>query len=106
MPSPIYNVALARAARRLPLVKRIPLAWMVIAAEVAMLAKTHYERLNHPERRRLVILLKEAKGQPRNMSNRDRAEFERLVTKLEPKLFAQAAAQKFSPVPPRKNIAK
>jgi hypothetical protein len=106
MPSPIYNVALARAARRLPLVKRIPLAWMVIAAELAMLAKTHYERLSQPERRRLVILMREAKGQPRNMSASDHDEFERLVSKLEPKLFAQAAAEKFSPVPSRNKLSK
>jgi hypothetical protein len=106
MPSPIYNVALARAAQRLPIIKRVPLAWMIIAAEVAMLAKNHYEHLNPPERRRLVVLLKDAKLQPRNMSRRDRNEFERLVAKLEPTLFARSAVEKFSPVPPRKSVTK
>ena len=105
MLSPIYNLALARAAKRLPLVKRLPLARIVIAAELAMLAKTHYERLSQPERRRLVILLKDATGQPRNMSDRDHNEFERLVAKLEPSLFARAAVEKFSPTGTGKRIS-
>lgn len=106
MSSPIVNVAMARAARRLPLVRRLPLARLVIAAEVAVLAKSHYERLTVPERRRLVVLIKQARGQPRNMSGTQRDEFERLVAKLEPKLFAQTAVEKLSPLPSRKGISR
>jgi hypothetical protein len=35
---------------------------------------------------------------PRNLSDRDRREFEKLVAKLEPKMFASTAAEKFSPL--------
>lgn len=98
MPSPFANIAVARAAERLPILRRLPLARVVIAAEVAILAKAHLDRLTPQERKRLLILLRDAKGMPKNMSDRERREFEKLVGKLEPKLFATAAAEKFSPV--------
>jgi hypothetical protein len=102
MPSPFMNVAVARAVSRMPGLRALPLARLVIMAEVAMLAKDHFERLTPPERRRLVVLVTEAKGRPKNLSDRDRSEFEALVAKLEPKLFASSAAERFSPVPPRR----
>jgi len=98
MPTPFANVALARAAERLPGLRRLPLARVVIAAEVAILAKAHFDRLKPAERHRLLILLRDARGMPKNLSDRDRREFEKLVAKLEPKLFANTAAEKFSPM--------
>jgi hypothetical protein len=97
MPAPFANIALARAAERLPGLRRLPLARVVIAAELAVLAKAHLDRLKPGERRRLLILLKDARGMPKNLSDRDRREFEKLVAKLEPKIFASTAAEKFSP---------
>ena len=98
MPSPFANIALARAAERLPGLRRLPLARVVIVAELAILAKAHLDRLKPAERRRILILLRDAKGMPKNLSDRDRREFERLVAKLEPKIFANNAAEKFSPL--------
>jgi hypothetical protein len=98
MPAPIANIALARAAERLPGLRRLPLARLVIAAELAVLAKAHLDRLKPVERRRLLILLRDARGMPKNLSGRDRREFEKLVGKLEPKMFASTAAEKFSPL--------
>jgi len=92
------NVALARAAERVPGLRRLPLARLVIIAELAILAKAHLDRLTPSERKRLLILLRDAKGWPKNLSDRDRREFEKLVSKLEPHMFANAAAEKFSPV--------
>lgn len=98
MPSPFANIALARAAERLPGLRRLPLARVVIVAELAILAKAHLDRLKPAERRRILILLRDAKGMPKNLSDRDRRELERLVAKLEPKIFANNAAEKFSPL--------
>lgn len=103
MPSPFMNVAVARAAERLPLLRRLPLARLVLLAEVAILAKAHYERLTPAERRRLVLLVKETKGRPRSLPERERRELEKLIAKVEPKAFATQAAQKFSPLPRRRS---
>ncbi|MDE3130893.1 MAG: hypothetical protein KGL16_07030 [Acidobacteriota bacterium] len=102
MPSPLMNVAVARAAERLPGFKRLPLARLVLIAEVAILAKAHFERLSPAERRRMVLLVKQAKCWPQNLSERERLELRRLVDKVEPRAFADAAAQRFSPLAGRR----
>ena len=84
----------APAGRQAPL----PLARIVIAAEVAVLAKAHLDRLKPSERKRLLMLLRDARGIPKNLTGRDRREFEKLVAKLEPSIFASTAAEKFSPL--------
>jgi hypothetical protein len=99
MPSSFNNIAMAKAAERLPMLRRLPLARMLILAEVGMLAKDHFERLSPTERRRLVVLVRDAKGRPSNLSARNRRELEDLVAKIEPKRFAATAAERFSPVP-------
>jgi hypothetical protein len=98
MPAPLANIAIARAAERLPGLRRLPLARLVIAAELAVLAKAHLDRLKPSERKRLLILLRDARGIPKNLTGRDRREFEKLVEKLEPSIFASTAAEKFSPL--------
>ena len=105
MPSPLMNVAVARAAERLPGLKRLPLARLVILAEVAILAKAHLERLSPGERRRLVVLVRDARGRPSNLTERERSELEALIAKVEPKAFASRAAEKFSPLPSRRRAA-
>ena len=102
LPSPFMTLAIAQAAARLQVVKRVPLVKLVLLAEVAILAKAHYERLTPSERRRLVILVRDARGLPRNLNERDRRELTKLVAKAEPKAFAAQAVQKFSPVGPRR----
>ncbi len=97
-PSPLMNVAVARAAERLPVLKRLPLARLGIVAEVAILAKEHLDLLTPKERRRLLILLRDARLWPANLSDKDRREFERIVAKLDPKAFAARAVAKFSPL--------
>jgi len=91
------NVAAARTAQRLPGLRRLPLARLVILAELAILAKTHLDRLTPSERRRLIELLAQARGWPKNLSGRNSREFDKLIAKLEPKLFAHSAVEKFSP---------
>jgi hypothetical protein len=98
MPSPFMNVAVARAAQRLPGLRRMPLARLVLLAELGMLAKVHFERLSPAERRRLVLLVKNAKGWPQNLSEREQRELKKLVAKVEPKAFANEAFERFSPL--------
>ena len=100
--SPLMSVAVARAAQRLPGLRRVPLARLVLLAEVAVLVKAHYELLTPAERRRLVILIRNARGMPRNLSERERRELRKLVDKVEPKGFATEAAQRFTPLGSRR----
>jgi hypothetical protein len=89
----------ARAAERVPGLRRVPVMKLVAFAEVARLARDHYERLEPRERRRVVVLLRKARGRASNLSRREREELSRLVAKLEPRLFAGQAADMLSPLP-------
>src|SRR5579875_1081238 len=98
MPSSLTYIAVARAAQRLPGLKRLPLAKLVLLAEFAMLAKVHLDRLTPAERRRLVLLVKQARGLPRNLSEREQRELRKLVAKVEPRAFAMEAVKRYSPL--------
>jgi hypothetical protein len=99
------NSLLLMTARKVPGLKRIPIAKLIVVGEVAMLARTHVERLDPDERRRFLSLMARARGRSRNLSSRDRAEFAALTAKLEPRLFAGLVADRFSPVPlPRRVV--
>ena len=71
-----------------------------------MLARQHLLRLTPAERRRLVGLLRVARGRPRNLSQAQRNELAELVAKLEPRLLAGEAVNKLSPVPLPKRILR
>ncbi len=105
MSSSYTHVAIARAAGKLPLLRALPLARLVVLAELAILAKDHLDRLEPAERRKLLGLIRDAKGRPGNLSARQRRELEALVAKLEPKLFASSAVDRFSPFPRRRRSA-
>ena len=92
------NLAFVRAAEHVPGLRRLPLARLVVIADLAILAKSHLDRLTPAERRRLLILLRDARCLPRNMSGSERREFERLIEKLGPRRFVDAAAERFSPI--------
>jgi hypothetical protein len=79
--------------------KLIPLARLVAAAQVAMLARRHWHQLDPAERRRLIVLVRQTHGRSRNLSASEKLELARLVAKADPRLFAGLVAQKFSPVP-------
>lgn len=84
----------------MPGLKKLPVMRLLLLAELVMLARDHIEQLTPPERRRLVVLVRDAHGRPkRNLSERERDELEALIAKADPKLFASEAAEKLSPVP-------
>jgi hypothetical protein len=85
--------------------KAVPLARLVVAARIVLLAREHWHRLEPAERRRLIALERKARGRPRNLPERDRAELARLIAKADPRLFVGLVAQRFSPVPlPRRVV--
>ena len=77
----------------------MPVMRLLMLGEVALLARSHIERLDPVERRRMLVLLRDARGRPGKLEDPERTELETLISKAEPKLFAAAAAQKLSPVP-------
>jgi hypothetical protein len=99
MPGSLLSETVGRAAKRVPLLKRVPVLRLLAIGEVAMLAHSHIVRLSPRERRRLVVLLRDARGRPQKLSSSERDELEALIAKVEPKLFAASAAQRLSPIP-------
>lgn len=79
--------------------RAIPLARLVVAGKIVLLAREHWHRLEPAERRRLIRLVREGHGRPSNLSPRDRDELARLIHKADPWLFTRLVAQRFSPVP-------
>jgi hypothetical protein len=81
------------------LVRGVPVMRLVAAAEVAMLAKEHFSRLDHAQRHRLLELVRKARGRPSALSGEEREELAELVAALEPRRLFADAAGKVSPVP-------
>jgi hypothetical protein len=77
----------------------VPVLKLLVAAELAMIARDHVMMLNRDERRRLVELARIGHGRRRNLSEAERQELEDLVTRMEPRLLFGEAADKLSPLP-------
>ena len=96
---------MARGAGHVPGLRRLPVLNLLAFGEIALLAKRHVERLSPAERRRLIALLREARGRPSSMSPGERDELQRLVQKAAPREFAGLAVDRLSPVPlPRRLV--
>jgi hypothetical protein len=91
--------AAAHGVSRIPGLRRVPLLKVLAIGEIALLARSHIQKLEPDERRRLVELLRAGRGRPGNLSGAERDELSRLVAKAEPRLFAGSVADKLSPVP-------
>lgn len=78
--------------------KQIPVARLLVAAEVALLLRQHVTRLEPAERRRLIYLVRRGRGRPRNLSDRERRELARLVQKMEPREFVNTATKRLTGV--------
>jgi hypothetical protein len=93
------NRLLALGASRIPGLKRIPMFKLLALAEIAILARAHVGRLTPAERRRLFDLVRTSRGRKGNLTQAERHELAELVHKMEPRMFAGAAADHLSPVP-------
>jgi hypothetical protein len=89
---------MAPLIKRIPGLRHLPAARLIVLAEVAMLAGQHVGRLSPGERRRVLELVRRGRGRTSRLSQRERAELAMLVAKAEPKLFAKSVAKKFSPI--------
>lgn len=86
------------ASKLLKTTRAIPMARLMAAAQVVMLARRHWHRLEPYERRRLVTLVRVAGGRRGRLTPGERLELLRLIAKADPRLFAGLVAEKFSPV--------
>ena len=90
------------------LVKRVsrgvPVARLLLAAEVAILAYRHLGKLDSAQRRRLWTLLVRSRGWPRSLTAAERLELLYLVARLEPRLMLGTAVRRVSPVPLPKRL--
>jgi hypothetical protein len=97
-----------RLLLRSPWVKRlsrgVPVARLLLIAEVAFLAPRHLSKLGPAQRRRLFTLLVRARGRPRSLTGAERREFGYLVARLEPRLLLGTAVRRVSPVPVPKRL--
>lgn len=95
------------ALKRLPL-KRVapgvPVVWVLLAGEVALMAANHLSRLNAAQRRRLLALAIKSRGRPSSLGEADRLELRILVAKFEPRLFVGRTVKRLSPVPVPKRL--
>lgn len=74
--------------------RRMPFLKLLAVAQTVLLARRHLQRLDARDRRRLAELVRHG----HHMSEAERTELRRLLGKLEPRAFAFAAADRFSPV--------
>jgi hypothetical protein len=98
--------SLGHIATHIPGLRRLPVFKLIAIAEVGLLARDHVLRLTPPERRRLLELIRIARGRPRSLRDSDRDELTELVAKMEPRLLAGEAADRISPVPLPKRIVR
>lgn len=97
---------LAHGLARIPGLKRIPIFKLLALAEIAILAHAHIGRLTPAERRRLLALVQTSRGRKGNLTEAERHELATLVAKMEPRMFAGAAADHLSPVPLPKRVTQ
>ena len=77
------------------LLRRMPFFKFLAVAQLALLVRRHLQRLDAVDRRRLRALVRRGPA----MNRAERNELRRVLGKLEPRAFAAATADTFSPVP-------
>jgi len=81
--------------------RRMPFLKVLAIAQALLLARRHLLRLDGRDRRRLSELAKRG----RSLTPAERDELRSLLSKMEPRAFAVAAADAFSPVPLPRRLA-
>jgi hypothetical protein len=78
----------------LKMLRAMPFFRVMAIARTLLLARSHYRRLSAADRRRLAELARRGTG----LDAAERDELRRILAKLEPRVFAVATANAFSPV--------
>ena len=94
------------ASKLLMTAKAIPMARLVAAGQIVLLARRHWHRLEPYERRRLITLVRVAGGRRGRLTYGERTELLGLIAKADPKLFAGLVMKKFSPLPIPKRMVR
>jgi hypothetical protein len=95
----LVRTAVGRTAEKVPGLRRLPVAKLLVAAELAIVARDHLARLTPDERRRLVALVRLGRGRRGRLSDGQRRELEALLAKLGARRFVGEAVDRLSPVP-------
>ena len=77
------------------LARRLPFFRVLAVAQLALLARRHLQALSPQERRRMGELARRG----RSLTPAEKTELRELAGRLEPRAFAVAAADAFSPFP-------
>jgi hypothetical protein len=81
-----------------------PVVGVLLAAEVVLMARGHLVKLTGAQRRRLVTLVRQARGRPSSLGEAERQELGAILATLEPRLFLGSAARRLSPAPIPKRV--
>ena len=81
-----------------------PVVGLFLAAEVALMARGHFVKLNAAQRRRLLALVCQMRGRPNSLDEAERQELRALIATLEPRLFIGSTVMRLSPVPVPKRL--
>lgn len=104
----LYDGRVLGLLLRSPWVKRVshgvPVARVLVVAQMTLLAQRHLSKLDRRQRRRLLALLIRAKGRPKTLRAAERRELLRLIARLEPRFFFGTAVRRLSPVPVPKRL--
>lgn len=82
----------------------MPVARVLLVAQLAILAQRHLSRLGPAQRRRLFVLLVRTRGRPHSLPAGEQRELLYLLARLEPRLFFGTAVRRVSPVPLPKRL--
>jgi len=93
------TMAAGKLASRVPGVRRLPMLQIILVGQVVLLAREHLERLTPRERHRVVVLIRECHGRVDRLPPGERSELRTLVSKVDPRLFAETAVRTLSPLP-------
>lgn len=93
------NHTIARASKKVPGLRRLPMLKLIAVAEVIIIVREHFVRLDPYERRRLVTLVRRARGRRGRLTPVEQDELSKLVAKTGPRELFGRSAEKLSPVP-------
>lgn len=99
MPSGFVTRTAGKVAGNVPGLRRVPVMYLLSAAELALLTRDHMQRLSSDERRRLLALIRTGHGRRTRLTNDEQLELQELLGKLAPRMLVGEAVSKFSPVP-------
>ena len=99
MPSGFVNRSIGVVTEKVPGLRRLPVVRLLSAAEVAMLARDHLQRLSPQERRRLIALVRAGRGRSDRLTAAETDELAAILAKLQPRRLLGDAVNSLSPVP-------